>query len=330
VSLVDGAGPSVRGSKRARIVNSGGRRAASFGGVTLIRDMLRLLAAVNRRRRDDVSLPALSALAHRSPFNLHRGFVRVVGETPKAYTSRVRLARAAADLLSTDRPVSVIASDHGFAGHEVFARAFTRHFGVSPRTYRARGPRAGDDRAAAVHAATVDSVAPCVGLYRMTTAERKAPVSTEIHVKDLPAVHALVMRRHIARDEIAATLAECLPALFAYAQRGGLAMAGPPFARYPEMRMGSLVIEGGVPLAAPASGDADAGIEALTIPAGPAAVAIHRGPYERLQETYQAIESWLREEGRQAGGPPWETYLTDPGEYPDPETWETEIVQPLG
>jgi AraC family transcriptional regulator len=24
-----------------------------------------------------------------------------------------------------------------------------------------------------------------------------------------------------------------------------------------------------------------------------------------------------------------ETYLTDPGEYPDPETWETEITQPV-
>jgi AraC family transcriptional regulator len=148
-------------------------------------------------------------------------------------------------------------------------------------------------------------------------------------VKDLPAMPALVIRRRIGRDEIAATLGEVLPALFAHAQRHGLAMTGPPFARYPEIGMGSMVIEGGVPVAEPGSGDADAGIEALTIPAGRAAVAIHRGPYERLQETHQAIEAWLHAEGHAAGGPPWETYLTDPGEYPDPETWETEIVWPV-
>jgi AraC family transcriptional regulator len=65
--------------------------------------MLRLLAVVNGRRREDVSLSALARLAHRSPFHLHRRFAEVAGETPKAYTSRVRLDRAAADLLATDR-----------------------------------------------------------------------------------------------------------------------------------------------------------------------------------------------------------------------------------
>ncbi|WP_158566738.1 helix-turn-helix domain-containing protein [Actinomadura craniellae] len=297
--------------------------------MTLTRDILRLLAAVNDRRRGDVSLSALSALAHRSPFNLHRRFRQAVGETPKAYTSRVRLARAAAELLSTDRATSAIALDHGFGSHEVFTRAFTRHFGVSPRTYRARGLHVDDDRAAAVHAATVSAVAPCVGLYRRTTTERNPPVPVDIVVKELPVTYALIMRRRIAREEVAATLGEFLPVLFAYAQRHGLAMSGPPFARYPEIGMGSLVIEGGVQLAAPAPHEPGDGIEALTIPAGPAAVAIHHGPYERLPETYQVIESWIQDEGRSAAGPPREIYLTDPGERPDPETWETEIIQPL-
>jgi AraC family transcriptional regulator len=291
--------------------------------------MLRLLRAVNDRRRTDVSLAALSALAHRSRFNLHRRFAAVVGETPKAYTTRVRLDRAAADLLATDRPVAVIAAEHGFAGHEVFTRNFTRRFGVSPRAYRTRGLGVADDRVVVSHAATVASVAPCVGLYRMTVEERNTPVPVEIAAKDLPAMHALVMRKRIPRDEIAATLATMLPALFAHAQRSGVAIAGPPFARYPEIGMGSLVIEGGISTVEPVPGEPGAGIETLTIPAGPAAVAVHHGPYERLPDTYQAIEAWIQEEGRAADGPPWETYLTDPGEHPDPETWETEIVQPI-
>jgi AraC family transcriptional regulator len=297
--------------------------------VTLVREMLRLLAAVNARRREDVSLAALSGLAHRSPFNLHRRFVSVVGETPKAYTTRVRLDRAAAELLATDRRIAVIAFDNGFASHEVFTRAFTRHFGVSPKAYRARGLRADDDRVVAGHADTVTSVTPCVGLYRVTTLERSTPMPVDIVVKDLPPTHALVMRRRIARDEIAATLAATLPTLFAHAQRNGVAIAGPPFARYPELGMGTLIIEGGIPTAEAEPGDPDAGIEALTIPGGQAAVAIHYGPYEGLPQTYQAIETWIQDNGRTIAGPPWETYLTDPGERPDPETWETEIVQPI-
>ena len=294
-------------------------------------DILRLLATVNGRRSEDVSLSTLAALAHRSPFPLHRAFRRVTGETPKAYTARVRLARAAADLLTTWRPVATIAFDHGFGSHEVFTRAFTRYFGVTPRTYRARGLHPGPQEkdAARTHAAAVTTVAPCVGLYRMTTAERSPAMSPDIIVKDQPEVYALVMRRRTGRDGIATTLAEILPAVFDYAQRNGLAMAGPPFTRYPEIGMGSLVMEGGVPLLAPPADAPGEGIEVLTIPAGPAAVTVHRGPYDTLPDAYRVLEAWLDREGRTPDGPPREVYVTDPGDHPDPATWETEIIQPL-
>lgn len=294
-------------------------------------DILRLLATVNGRRSEDVSLSTLAALAHRSPFPLHRAFRRVTGETPKAYTARVRLARAAADLITTRRPVATIAFDHGFGSHEVFTRAFARYFGVTPRTYRVRGLHPGplERDAARTHAATVTTVAPCVGLYRMTTTERSPAMSPDIVVKDQPEVHALVMRRRTGRDGIAATLAEILPAVFDHAQRNGLAMAGPPFTRYPEIGMGSLVMEGGVPLLAPPADAPGEGIEVLTIPAGPAAVTVHRGPYDTLPDSYRVLEAWLDREGRTPDGPPREVYVTDPGDHPDPATWETEIIQPL-
>lgn len=291
--------------------------------------MLRLVADLNGRRQEQVPLAAMAALAHRSPFDLHRRFRRVIGETPKSYTSRVRLARAAAALLATDRRVAVVAVEHGFASHEVFTRAFTRHFGLSPRAYRARGLHVDRDGTTTAHAAAVDSAAPCVGLYRMTTAGRSTAVSLEIVVKDLPELHALVIRRRVARDEIAATLGECLPAVFGHAQEHGLAIAGPPFARYPDIGMGSLVLEGGVTIAAPPEEPPGNGIEVLTLPAGRAAVAVHRGPYENLADSHQAIETWMRAENLSSAGPPWETHLTDPGERPDPATWETEIVHPV-
>jgi AraC family transcriptional regulator len=297
--------------------------------VTLPRDILRLLAAVNARR-DDVSLTTMAAIAHRSPYDLHRRFRRDVGETPKSYTSRVRLARAAADLLRTDRTVAAIATAHGYSGHEVFTRAFTRAFGLAPRAYRARGLHTGTTLATTVHAATVVAVAPCVGLYRTTTTpEEGSTVPADITVTDVPAIHALVARRRVGREEIATAIGEILPGLFGFATAHGLAMSGPPFTRYPEFGMGTLVVEAGVPLAAPATGELPPGVEALTIPAGPAAVTVHHGHYERLPETYRELETWLEREGRKAAGPPRETYLTDPGEYPDPETWRTEIAQPV-
>jgi AraC family transcriptional regulator len=293
------------------------------------RELLKLLAVVNARLSEDVSLPTLAGWAHRSRFDLHRRLRQLTGQTPKAYTTRIRLARAAGDLLAGDRRVSAIAAEHGFASHEVFTRAFTRYLGRGPQSYRTRGLHVGGRQVAAAHASAVRSTAPCVGLFRISTTERKPAVPIEISLRDLPTIHALVIRRRVTRDEIATALGESLPKVFDFAQKHGLAIAGPPFARYPEIGMGSMVIEGGITIVEPSTTPLTDGIEALVIPAGRAATAIHRGPYDTLAESYQEIEKWLREQGLSAAGAPWETYLTDPGERPDPETWETEIVQPV-
>ena len=62
---------------------------------------------------------------------------------------------------------------------------------------------------------------------------------------------------------------------------------------------------------------------------GPAAVAVHMGPYDKLQETYAAMERWMQQQGVRAAGAPWESYITDPADHPDPADWRTEVYWPL-
>ena len=69
------------------------------------RDLLYLLRDICRRLDDDVSLEALSKRAGWSRFHLHRAFRQLAGETPKQYTQRLRLTRAAANLVTTDKTV---------------------------------------------------------------------------------------------------------------------------------------------------------------------------------------------------------------------------------
>ncbi len=46
---------------------------------------------------------------------------------------------------------------------------------------------------------------------------------------------------------------------------------------------------------------------------GEVVLAVHTGPYERLPESYVAIEHWLEANNLQRAGPHWESYVTDPG-----------------
>lgn len=44
--------------------------------------------------------------------------------------------------------------------------------------------------------------------------------------------------------------------------------------------------------------------------------------YEKLGEVYVAIERWMEANGVRPADPPWEWYVTDPGEHPDPNDWK--------
>jgi hypothetical protein len=67
-------------------------------------------------------------------------------------------------------------------------------------------------------------------------------------------------------------------------------------------------------------------VYATETPEGEAAVAVHRGPYDRMNEAYSAIEKWMMANRRESAGHSWEIY-EDP--TPDPADTETTVVHLL-
>lgn len=280
---------------------------------------------------EDVRLAALAERAGISPFHLHRIFSATAGETPKQYTLRLRLGRAAAMLLSRDDSVLDIALSCGFQSHEAFSRAFRRRFGCTPTAYRERGFANHADRAQArTHAEIVDAVGPCVGLFHISENKRSPEneMAYSITKKELAPQPVLIVRRRVKRSEIAATIGEALPAIFVHAQQHGIALSGLPFTRYVEMGPGLITMEPGMRVTSPgAAGQGE--IIADTLPGGPAATTVHAGPYDKLSEAYAAIEQWMGAQGLVAAGAPWESYLNDPSDFPDPKDWKTEVCWPV-
>src|SRR5579871_4772134 len=64
-------------------------------------------------------------------------------------------------------------------------------------------------------------------------------------------------------------------------------------------------------------------VYATETPGGEAAVAVHRGPYDRLNEAHTAIRKWIAANRRESAGRSWEIY-GDP--TPDPADAETTVV----
>jgi len=64
-------------------------------------------------------------------------------------------------------------------------------------------------------------------------------------------------------------------------------------------------------------------VHATETPAGEAAVALHRGPYNRISEAHDAIGTWMAAYRRDSAGHSWEIY-GDP--TPDPSDTETVVV----
>jgi effector-binding domain-containing protein len=148
-----------------------------------------------------------------------------------------------------------------------------------------------------------------------------------IERQEIAAQPVLFVRSTVARSELATAIGSSIGRSYAQAQKAGVAVGGRPFTRYTEMNAQRLTIECGMPTATPAPGEGD--VEAGTLSGGPVVVAMHAGHYDQLKDTFAAVERWIEAEGLRKGGAPWESYVTDPADHPDPATWRTLVYWPI-
>ena len=90
--------------------------------------ILRALVHIQEHLEDPLDLDTLARIACFSPYHFHRIFRGLVGETLADHIRRLRLEKAAQRLKSTERPVTDIAFEAGYAAHEAFTRAFRARF----------------------------------------------------------------------------------------------------------------------------------------------------------------------------------------------------------
>ena len=144
-------------------------------------------------------------------------------------------------------------------------------------------------------------------------------VVEDVASRPIAAVHASVADGHVAD-----TWRPALDEVWAYLRRhGGLRTDGHNIFLYhhPKQPGAPILCDFGVEVTR--TFETAGEVYAIETPEGEAAVAVHRGPYDRMNEAHNAIGKWMAANRRESAGQSWEIY-GDP--TPDPADTETTVV----
>ncbi len=95
-----------------------------------------LIEYVNKNYRKTISIQELKEISGMSESSILRTFRRITGYPPSVYQNRLRMFSAADRLAHTDKTVTEIAYDLGFADSNYFTRMFKKFLAMNPTEYR--------------------------------------------------------------------------------------------------------------------------------------------------------------------------------------------------
>ncbi|AEG94102.1 helix-turn-helix domain-containing protein [Ramlibacter tataouinensis] len=94
------------------------------------------LEYIHKNYQREIAVPELAELVALSVSGLHRLFKRHTRVTVGEYIAQLRIGKACALLTSTEKPISVIADEVGYANLSHFNRQFLSVKGLTPREFR--------------------------------------------------------------------------------------------------------------------------------------------------------------------------------------------------
>jgi AraC family transcriptional regulator len=107
-------------------------RRTDFGKQTLSR----VLDYLNINLGEDITISRLARLADMEPYQFVRSFKRTMGVTPHRYIVENRIEIAKRQLRTSERSITDLALELGFATPNHFSSVFRKLVGTSPRLYR--------------------------------------------------------------------------------------------------------------------------------------------------------------------------------------------------
>ncbi len=154
-------------------------------------------------------------------------------------------------------------------------------------------------------------------------------MSVEVETVELPDQPALCVRFRTSMEKVKEDIGRAYGMIYARLGEAGGIPGGPPLALYPDMDMDpdDFEMEACAPMVSEVAGEGEVAFRVL--PGGKFLQTMHRGPYETLEQTYEELFAYMKENGLELTGPPREAYLTDPEQVERPEDNLTQMLFPI-
>ena len=144
-------------------------------------------------------------------------------------------------------------------------------------------------------------------------AQPEGLVTQEVTMTEQPIVY---LSNTASWEKAFETIVDSFKKVYAFLEKEKIAPTGPPMTIYTSTDDKGFQFRAAVPVAAPPANLSD-GMAAGKSPAGKALKYVHKGSYDSLDATYEAITNQLDEKGLEAQEVFVETYLNDPRTTPD-------------
>ena len=267
----------------------------------------RVSAYIHDHLDEELDMERLAEIACLSSYHWHRIYRAIYGETLAATVKRLRLHRAAGEIVRTELAVSEIAKRSGYPNLQSFNRIFKSVYGMPPARYRKEGSHAAfqpspDGKTKAMFDVTIREIAPT----ELIGVAHRGPYM-QIG-KAFETLFGTLYARGLARPDM---------------RMIGLYLDDPDIVPAEQLRSIACVTGS-------AEVSAEAPFERRRIDGGDYAVLRHKGPYADMHKAYQWLYAeWLPKSGRQLkDSVMFEEYLNNPRDVPPTELL-TEIHMPL-
>lgn len=154
--------------------------------------------------------------------------------------------------------------------------------------------------------------------YLQTIQDQTAMTLTHVEIAPQTMIY-FSTRALMEPEKIGQLMTSAFEALGKFMGEARVIPLGPPLTVYRDWAGGMMTMEVGFPVSDTDAAKARGDIKAGKTPGGHALKAIHRGSYDKLRETYDAIEAEMKAAGMQQGTLMWEVYFGEPGKTPEAE-----------